>query len=343
LSGRTFEATLHIMRALGLVALAIAVAACSATNGSDELAPSMTHTFDAIDIAENAEASGVCQSWTLDNDESMFVSKVRQRNDGGWHHSNWFFVPEDVFPGPDGTWDCEERGFDTVSAGISGGVFFAQSTQALSELQEFPTGAALEIPPRYKLVGDVHLVNISGRALSTSLTFDIETMDEEDVAIRLSPIAFTNTALDIEPQAESRYAMTCNVESASTYNIYYVLPHYHEWGNYFRLSFVGEDGSERTIFEQATGVGEPLGAVIDPPISSEGAPGLRVECGYYNNTDRRLQYGLGGQEMCVFLAYSDADVTLAATSLINDAQGPDEDGVYQNETLCSPVLAAPRP
>ena len=331
------------MRVSVLLVLALVVSACSESSAPADLVPSMTHTFEAIDVDVNQERSGVCQSWNFDNDEPLLVSKVRQTNDGAWHHSNWYFVPEDVFAGPDGTWDCEERGFDTVNAGLAGGVFFAQSTQALTELQAFPDGAAIEIPPRHKLVGDVHLVNISGSPLSTSLTFDIETMDEEDVDVRLTPIAFTNTALDIEPQAQSHFGMTCNVEMAPSYNIYYVLAHYHEWGNYFRLSFVDEDESERTVFELATSAGEALGSVIDPPLSSDGAPGLRFECGYYNNTDRRLRYGLGGQEMCVFLAYSDANLTLAATSTTNTALGSDTDGVYQNETGCSPVLAVPAP
>ena len=331
------------MRDLRRLMLLFFVSACAQSGEPGEITPTLTHTFEAIDIDVNDEVSGVCQSWTLGNDESWFVSKVRQRNDGAWHHSNWFFVPEDVFEGPDGTWNCEDRGFDTVNAALAGGVFFAQSTQALTELQAFPEGAAFEIPPGYKLVGDVHLVNISGKPLSTSLTFDVETMKERDVEVRLSPIAFTNTALDIPPRAESRFGMTCNTESAPDYNIYYVLAHYHEWGNYFRLSFVDEDESERTVFELATSVGEPLGAMIDPPIGSRGATGLRLECGYANTTDRTLRYGLGGQEMCVFLAYSDANLSLAATSLANEALGADRDGVYRNETACSPVLAVPTP
>ena len=44
------------------------------------------------------------------------------------------------------------------------------------------------------------------------LAFDIETVPEDEVKVRLRPIAFTNTELDIEPQAESRYAMTCDLE-----------------------------------------------------------------------------------------------------------------------------------
>ena len=33
----------------------------------------MTHTFDAIDIDVAEEKSGVCQSWTLDNDEPLRI------------------------------------------------------------------------------------------------------------------------------------------------------------------------------------------------------------------------------------------------------------------------------
>ena len=76
-----------------------------------------------------------------------------------------------------------------------------------------------------------------------------------------------------------------------------------------------------------------------PPIASLGAGRLRVECGYINNTDRRLTYGLAGKEMCVFLAYSDADLKIGATSGENTAMGPDEDGVFMNETACGPLVA----
>ena len=127
------------------------------------------------------------------------------------------------------------------------------------------------------------------------------------------------------------------------YDIYYVLAHYHEWGNYFRLSFVDEDGGDRTVFELQSAIGEPLGATLDPPVSSQGAPGLRAECGYVNNTDRRLEYGLGGQEMCVFLAYTDADLVIGATSGANAPKGQNDDGIYMNETSCGPVLAVPAP
>ena len=327
--------------------LALGLAACGSAAETSDIDPTMTHTFEPLSVGVAEEVTNVCQSWTLDNDEPIYVSKIRQRNGGAWHHSNWYFVPESAYPGEDGTWTCDEREFGDVASALQGGVFFAQSTQTLEEVQAFQEGAVLEIPPRHKIVGGVHLVNISAAPLETALSFDIETVPEEEVQIRLRPISFTNTALDIEPQAESRFGMTCDLGdrfegvlgTGPDYNVYYVLAHYHEWGNYFRLSFVDDDDTERTIFELQNGVGEPLGTTIDPPISSEGAPKLRVECGYLNDTDRRLKYGLGGQEMCVFLAYTDADLIIGASSGINEPRGQNSDGVYMNETSCGGVLA----
>ena len=336
-----------MMRSLPVLIPFILVAACAQQSASDEIQPTLGHSFEPIMVDRGEQVSGTCQSWTLNNDKPLFVSKIRQTNDGAWHHSNWFFVPETTYPGPDGTWSCDERGFHDVTAGLEGGAFFAQSTQALQELQAFQQGAVLEIPPRHKIVGGVHLVNISASALETALRFDIETVPEDEVKVRLRPIAFTNTALDIDPQAESRYGMTCDLApqfqnvlgSAPDYNIDYVLAHYHEWGNYFRLSFVDDAGGDRTIFELENSIGEPLGITLDPPIPSQGAGRLRVECGYINDTDRRLTYGLAGKEMCVFLAYSDADLKIGATSGENTAMGPNEDGVFVNETACGPLVA----
>lgn len=337
------------MRTLFIGLLLFGLSACAQNSASDEINPTLSHAFEPIMVDVGQEVSGVCQSWTLNNEDPLFVSKIRQRNDGAWHHSNWFFVPESTYPGSDGTWNCDERGFHDVTAALSGGAFFAQSTQALQELQAFQEGAVLEIPPRYKIVGGVHLVNVSASPLDTALSFDIETIPEEQVQVRLRPVAFTNTALDIEPQAESRYAMTCDLERefqnvlgrAPDYNVYYVLAHYHEWGNYFRLSFVDDAGGDRTIFELQGSIGQPLGITLDPPIHSQGAGGLRVECGYINNTDRRIGYGLAGKEMCVFLAYTDADLIIGATSGENTPMGPGEDGMFMNETACGPVLAVP--
>jgi hypothetical protein len=335
----------------------------SSTPGSGEFTATLSHKYDPQMVDVGEEISGVCQSWVLGNEEPLYVSKVRQSNDGGWHHSNWFFVPESMYPpdheveGPDaaleGTWRCSDRGFREFLAAAAGGVFFAQSTQALEEIQAFPDGAVLEIPPHSVIVGSVHLLNISAAPLESPLTMEVQTVPAEEAEIRLTPFSFSNTSLAIAPQVEgvpteSRYSMTCDLrdsfrehlgKDAVDYNVYYVLAHYHEWGNFFNLSFAHEDGRRETILELKNRVGEPIGKTIDPPMNSNGAMGLQVDCGYINNTDRTLVYGLGGKEMCVFLAYTDSNLKVGMGAGENHPMGENEAGMLLNETDCGDVVA----
>ncbi len=329
------------------------------SGGGDAFVVSLQHTFDPqmIDVAE--ESWNVCQSWVLGNEEPIYVRKIRQTNDGGWHHSNWFFVPEAAYAptpgeGPDakleGTWDCRDRGFREYLAAAAGGVFFAQSTQTLTELQAFPEGSALEIPARSVIVGSTHLLNITAAPLQTAMTMEVELADKEDVDIRLTPFSFAIGDLNIPAQVdgvptESRTSLECDLsqafqdylqEDVVDYSIYYVLGHYHAWGNYFNLSFVHDDGTRDTIFEIKNSIGEPLGSVIDPPMKNNGATRLRSECGFLNNTDETLRRGLQYGEMCDFLAYTDSNLKIGTGGATSHPMGQDEEGRYLFEVDCPP-------
>ncbi len=331
-------------------------------SGGEPINATLKHTYDPIDIDAGQEVTNICQTWVLNNDEPLYVRKVRQTNEGGWHHSNWFFVPEEAYPpdyeveGPDatlgGTWTCRDRSFREYLAAAAGGVFFAQSTQALEELQAFPDGSALEIPPHSVIVGSVHLLNISAAPMASAITMEVETVPADDVAVRLTPYSFAIGDLKIPPAVdgvatESRTAMTCDLreafqeylqEDVVDYNVYYVLGHYHRWGNFFNLSFVQEDGTRETIFEIKNRIGEPIGSIIDPPMNNNGAPMLRSECGFINNTDETLTRGLQYGEMCDFLAYTDANLKVGSSGGANDGV-PDDivDGMEVHELGCGPI------
>ena len=64
--------------------------------------------------------------------------------------------------------------------------------------------------------------------------------------------------------------------------------------------------------------GEPIVSIIDPPMNNNGAPLLRSECGFINNTDETLTRGLQYGEMCDFLAYTDANLKIGASGDYND-------------------------
>src|SRR6185436_11716482 len=100
---------------------------------------------------------------------------------GGYHHSNWLFVPDTVFPGPNGAWKCKDRNFSELSAAVAGGVLFAQSTQATHQVQKFQDGVAVRLPPHTKVLADVHVLNTSTDSITSTLTLSIYSIDKKDV------------------------------------------------------------------------------------------------------------------------------------------------------------------
>src|SRR5262249_7943066 len=122
--------------------------ACEAIAGT-----ALTHDFAMFSTESGQEILGLCQSWTLNNAEEIWVNTVELRQDVAEHHSNWTFVPDNMYEGPDGVWNCDDRKYSQLSAAVAGGVLYAQSTQAPHEVQHFATGSAVRIPPYSRIIG----------------------------------------------------------------------------------------------------------------------------------------------------------------------------------------------
>lgn len=277
------------------------------------------HTFPAIELEPGGEEQSLCQSWTLHNDEPLYVNAVTMDAEPGWHHSNWMFVPETSFVGPDGTWRCSERRFNELAAALAdGAVFFAQSTQATHEEMRFPEGAAYRIPPHSRVIGTVHVINFGSSPLSSALTFEIETIEEAEVEDRLYPLAIDNRGISIGPRQSSTSVAECDfttVAGALDWSIFYVLPHYHGLATGFRLELMGGARDGEMVFDTSAEVGDPLGATLSPPLDVAGASGLRLSCSYQNPGTGEVTYGPSAlDEMCLVLAYTTSGLSLAGTA-----------------------------
>ncbi|MCS6797037.1 MAG: hypothetical protein NZ898_00665 [Myxococcota bacterium] len=329
-----------------------ALVACGGEGEPDPASERRTwiHAFEPFDAATGTEIVDVCQSWTLHNDEPLWVTAVRMENDGAWHHSNWFFVPESVYRGPDGgdgdgTWPCAERGFDQVGAASAGGVLFAQSTQARAEEQRFAAGAAIRLPARVRIVGSIHVLNL-GPPIRTGIRLTLETLPESEVRVRLAPLNMSYFALDLPPRRRSAFAVSCDFETPYRrllgrpldFGIYYVLPHYHTLAEGLRLELVGGPNDGQVVFSTDAAIGDPLGRGYDPPFSLVGATGLRLTCAYDNPRDERVVYDIGDQEMCDVLVYTDSPLIIGGWARTGMPVGDDPEGVALHEGHCE-VLA----
>lgn len=292
----------------------------------------MTHTFAEFSTSSGEEVLGLCQSWTLDNPEELWVNAVELTQDELSHHSNWTFVPDDKYPGPDGVWPCNERNYDQLSGALAGGVLYAQSTQAAHEVQKFPEGTAVRIPPYSRIIGDVHLLNTSPSAVTGSLTLSLYALAEADVKVKLVPFHLTYDELAIPPHATSRFTGRCGLADkfpggVLAMDVYYILPHTHAMATGFFVDVLGGPQDGERLIEVKGFTSEPHGRSFDPPIDMSKAQGLAFGCEYTNPRAETVHWGFGDQEMCELLGFADA--TTAFESRVNAADPEGADGDVQ--------------
>ena len=312
------------------------------TGGVEPETATVVHSFGTYLMTPYLEIEP-CVQWTLHNEEALYVNTVTMVNDGGFHHSNWFAVPEGVFPGEDGFWKCSERDYMELTAAIEGTVLFAQSTQSREEAMELPAGAVIKIPPRHKLVAGTHLLNLSSVDLDSELRLALDIIHPRDVEAVLAPMHLDYRALALPANKRSRFTSECSF--AATYEhathkpfemkLYYVLPHYHYLGEYFGLEVLGGERDGEVLFELDGFNGDANGRAFDPPIDLTGAEGLRFSCGFNNWLNKDIGYGIGDQEMCMMLGLADARVMIESRAIEDSQVVGVEDGVVLLESECT--------
>jgi hypothetical protein len=283
---------------------AAATGACEPIGGNP-----MTHAFADFTVMPGQEILGLCQSWTLQNAEELWVNAVELSQDAASHHSNWLFAPSDQFDGPDGTWPCDDRNYSALTAALAGGVLYAQSTQATKEVQKFPNGAAVRIPPYSRIISDVHLLNTTPNPITGHAELTLYTLPLAEVKVKLVPFHMTYRGLDIPPHATSRFTGDCELSSKFqsaggvplNMKVYFVLPHSHSLASRFFLDVIGGPKDNQSLVNLIGFNGEAHGRAYDPPVDLLGAEGLSFGCEFTNPRDVSVGWGFGDQEMCELL------------------------------------------
>jgi hypothetical protein len=173
------------------------------------------------------------------------------------------------------------------------------------------------------------------------MTFELDLLERDEVELVLNPLTITNEALVIPPRTRSLHEMTCNFPEPANFDVHYVLPHYHALGRSFALQIVGGSRDGEFVYESSAAIGEAWGEVLEPPVPLAGATAIRMTCGYDNPSDSEVRYGVGDQEMCVFLSFTSSNKKYGGISLLNIAigqRGPG--GVPLNAAACALVGVA---
>lgn len=308
----------------------------------EERRQTLAHSFDTVRVEAGEEKTWICQAWHLDNEVPLYVKEVRAANGGAVHHSNWFAVPRTAFRAPEGTWGCDEANFNELVAGVVGTVFFAQSTQATAETQRFPEGTTLMIPPHSVIIVEAHFLNATSSRVDTALEVEFDAVPSSESGTHLAPLALTYYDLRLPPRSQSSFTSDCNLADVSMrarghgidFNVYYMLPHYHYWATGMRVELIGGPRDGELLFESNAAVGEPAGVTFEQPINVAGITGLRFSCSYDNPGDDRINWGFSDGEMCVLLAYTDADLKFVGGAQESTRLADDGSGVARFTSPC---------
>jgi hypothetical protein len=304
----------EVLGRIGLVGTLV-VGACACASDAGPADPNLlVADVPPIHLEPGEEVVDLCFSWTLENEEPLYVNEVTLRSADGIHHSNWLWMPDSYYEGPDGLWPCTERGFDQSTAGVVGGVLFGQSTQVAEETQRFLPGVALPLARGTRIVANLHLLNYGLRARDVPISLEVRTLPAAEVVTRLSPIILTYGPLSIPPRSRSEFGTECTIaelhqtalERAPDFSIHYVLPHYHAFGDLLRVELAGGSRDGEVVAETDATIGESTAIAFDVPISVAGATGIRLRCGYENPTDDTITWGNGDGEMCIAFGYTDS-------------------------------------
>jgi hypothetical protein len=291
----------------------------------------LSHDFPENTTAAGGESIGICRSWTLNNSEPLWVNAVELQQDEASHHSNWTFVPDTEFDGPDGIWNCTDRNYSQLTAALAGGVLYAQSTQARHEVQKFPDGVAVQLPANVRIISDVHTLNTSPEEVTGHITLTIYTLPQSQVSVQLQPFHLTYDTLDIPPQSESRFQGECDLATQAKdisgpldLQVYYLLPHTHALGTRMFVEVFGGPRDGETMVDVRGFNGEPRGRAYDPPIDMTGATGMRFGCEFTNPRDETVHWGFDDQEMCEALGFAASPVLFESRiSAANPTTGDD--------------------
>lgn len=270
--------------------------------------------FGPFEVGPGEEVTTQCVQITLHNEQDLFINSVELATGPGFHHSNWFYIPENTFRGEDGTYTCTDRDFSEPVAALFGGVLFAQSTQNERERQQFPEGVIIRVPARSKLVTQIHLLNSSEQVQHLEPVITLTPIAETSVTTTLSAISFQNHALALPPNMQSKFTVECDLApqhetmlgGPPDFKIYYGLGHYHDLGTGLAIEAITASGDSTPVFSTENRVGDAMGGPIDPAFEMTGFSKLRFSCEFFNPRASTVRWGNGDQEMCVFLAFSDS-------------------------------------
>jgi Copper type II ascorbate-dependent monooxygenase, C-terminal domain len=238
----------------------------------------------------------LCQRLTITSD--LWITEITPVNGPATHHQ--VLGIDTTAKLPDGQADCSGAGeFDVLHWKM----LFASGVNSPS--LTVPDGAALKISAGQQLVFQMHLLNATQAAVTSSASIDVRTLPAgapapmEAQMILAGPIPDHRLTPDI-PLGISTVPGKCTVHSDTNY--FAVFPHMHQIGTHIAVTAtVG--GTAQTLYDADYSFNNQVFEEF-APIAMHSGDQVGVVCTYDNETGAPVQFGQSSyNEMCFAISY----------------------------------------
>ncbi|MET0386477.1 MAG: hypothetical protein ABW321_10985 [Polyangiales bacterium] len=170
----------------------------------------------------------------------------------------------------------------------------AQTTYAKAT---YPSGVALRLHGGQRIVFDYHYFNVGDEPLMAQSALAVHTLPPDSKVTVASSFSFTNMTLDTPPRSEQTFTATCTFKHDLMLNG--LGRHTHQHGTDFTVWFDGGAKDGEKIWTSVDWEHDTV-HTFDAPILVKAGEGFKFACGFRNESDAPLRFGISAaDEMCI--------------------------------------------
>ncbi|MCU1283538.1 MAG: hypothetical protein JWM53_7084 [bacterium] len=282
-------------RLIAIIPCLFALAACggSSATGTMPPAPGTGYRMLTPDLMlGGGEEKYLCFTVTLQEAADIAVTKFDSIASSAVHH---FEVFQTLAPEPAGLFDCSSTLIKQSWLPLFGGGTAAGGLT-------LPDGSGFKIPKDAQLLLQVHLLNATAAAVTTSVTVDM-TYAKDATAVTPAGIYAVGSMNINLPAGATTTVASPHCTLGKQYNVFAVQPHMHQLGTKIAFQHGATESTMQTAFQRdpwVFGV-QPIEQVA---MTLNAGDFVGATCTYDNTTGAPVTYGESTKnEMCFFVLF----------------------------------------
>ncbi len=301
------------------LAVLLLLSACAADsgNGADPGDDSPFPAPDPLDgfqmsMTETAPAGTEiwkCKVYDIPTDNWEPVNRVESLQSAGMHHMDIMalaFANVDIAPGE---YDCQEL-YDTYPELMEKGVMLF-AAQAAEQTIQLPEGVVANLPPKIRVMHEIHYVNTSDKDVDVFSYVNAYTIHPNDVRETIWGNVVRDTDINIPANTDDTETTRCVM--TKDIDLLFVASHTHQLGRSVKVRlFDGVNpGAGEQIYENTDWATPMLESFSPTPLHIAAGTGLEFDCNFSNPTDRDVHWGFtASDEMCqIALVFTPGDAS----------------------------------